>query len=74
MLMFSGKKNLRLNFTLCCIPCVVAKATSQLYEEFRCVRNADRVLLVKLPKENEISFKPKFTLVILVLQQGKKLK
>lgn len=46
MLMFLGK-NLRLNSTSCCIPCVVAKATSELHEEFRYVRNAYRVVLVR---------------------------
>lgn len=61
------KKSLRLNSTLCCIPCVVAKATHELHEELGYVRNADHVLLVKLPMEKEISCKPKFTSVTHVL-------
>lgn len=46
MLMLPGK-NLRLNSTSCYIPRVVVKATSKLREEFRYVRNAYRVVLVR---------------------------
>lgn len=45
-------KNLRLNSTACCIPCVVAKATSELHEEFWYVWNVHPVVLVKKPLTN----------------------